>query len=105
MEKNFAETENQLRCSYQHAESGPALERARAQHKEKARGEHNLNVFVSYELKNRLTNLAEKYELSLSNVVRQVIKAGLPVFESLSTSQEELLSNCVQLLRQSRSMG
>jgi hypothetical protein len=62
-------------------------------------------VYVSYELKGHLTTLAEKYDLSLADIVRQVIKAGIPVFESLTASQEELISGFVQLLRKSRSMG
>jgi len=64
-----------------------------------------LNVYVSYELKCRLQALAEKFELSFSDIVRQVLKAGLPVFESLSTAQEELIFGYIELLRKSRSMG
>lgn len=72
---------------------------------EKLRGEHSLNVHVSYELKCRLAALSEKYGLALADVARQVLKAGLPVFEALSASQEELLSGMVQLLRKNRMMG
>ncbi len=63
-----------------------------------------MNVYISYELKNQLVNLAEKFGLSLADIVRQAIKAGVPVFESLTASQEELISGFVQLLRKSRSM-
>ncbi|MGH8005314.1 MAG: hypothetical protein ACRECJ_11390 [Limisphaerales bacterium] len=56
-------------------------------------------------MKCRLAALSEKYGLSLADAVRQLIKAGIPVFESLSASQEELISGFVQLLRKSRSMG
>src|SRR5262245_4629655 len=105
MEKNIAATTKPVSDSHQSPEPEPPLEGTPTPHKEKVRGEHSLNVHLSYELKSRLTALAEKYELSLSDVVRQVIKCGFPVFESLSASQEELLSGFVQLLRKSRSMG
>ncbi len=105
MEKNFTEVENRVSDSNRRPELEPALERTPARRREKARGEHCLNVYVSYELKNQLVNLAEKYGLSLADIVRQVIKAGIPVFESLSASQEELITGFVQMLRKSRSMG
>ena len=114
MEKGFAEVANRVSDPHQRPELNPVPEpasiedpeRSRGEtHKEKIRGEHCLNVYVSYELKGRLAALAEKYDLSLSGVIRQVIKAGIPVFESLVVSQEELISGFVQLLRKSRSMG
>lgn len=62
-------------------------------------------MYVSYEFKRRLLALSETYRLSLADILRLVIKAGIPVFESLAASQEELLSGFVQLLRKSRAMG
>lgn len=105
MEKNLAAVENQLSSSHQRPKPEPAPNRASAVRKEKTKGEHNLNLFISYELKCRLQALAEKYELSASDIVRQVLKAGLPVFESLSTAQEELISGYIDLLRKNRSMA
>lgn len=105
MEKNFTEAENRVSDTNRHPELEPAFEGTSAPRKEKIRGEHCLNVYVSYELKNRLVGLAEKYGLSLADIVRQLIKAGIPVFESLSSSQEELLSGAIRLLRKSRKLG
>lgn len=105
MEKNFAETRAQVSTAHQSPELEPASEEASKTAREKTRGEHFLNVCVSYELKDRLLALAERYDLSQADLIRQVIKAGLPVFESLSTSQEELLGGFIRLLRKSRSMG
>ncbi len=114
MEKGFAEVENRVPNPHQRPELGPAPEPASSEgpeqsrgktRKERVRGEHCLNVYVAYELKGRLFALAEKYDLSLADIVRQVIKAGIPVFESLAASQEELISGFVQLLRKSRGMG
>lgn len=105
MEKDLAEVEKRVSGVHQRTELGPPSGQAPKTDKEKVRGEHCLNVYVSYELKCRLTALAEKYDLSLAGVIRQVIKAGIPVFESLTASQEELISGFVQLLRKSRNMG
>jgi predicted DNA-binding protein len=62
-------------------------------------------VYVSYELKERLWALSEKYGLSLADIIRQALKAGIPVFESLTASQDELIDGYVQLLRENRIMG
>jgi hypothetical protein len=66
---------------------------------------HYLNVQVSYETKCRVAALAEKFGLAATDIVRQVLKVGLPVFETLSAAQEELLSGYIQLLRKSRGMN
>lgn len=90
---------------HERPEPGPASEAPSKTGQEKIRGEHSINVHISYELKTRILTLAEKYDLAMADVVRQAVKAGLPVFESLSASQEELVFGFVQLLRKSRSMG
>ena len=105
MEKNFTEVENRIPGLHQRPELEPALGRTSAPQKGKSRGEHCLNVYLSYELKNRLVELAEKYGLALADIARQVIKAGIPVFESLTSSQEELINGYVQLLRKDRKLG
>jgi predicted DNA-binding protein len=81
------------------------LERTSAPRLKKARGEHCLNVYVSYGLKERLAALSEKHGLSLADIIRQALKAGIPVFESLTASQDELIDGYVQLLRENRIMG
>jgi len=45
----------------------------------KVRGEHCLNIFVSYELKSRLKALAEKYDRTTSDIVRAVLRIGIPM--------------------------
>src|SRR5574339_244411 len=105
MEKNFTEVENRVSDSNRCSELEPAFKRTSALQKGKSRGEHCLNVYLSYELKNRLLELAEKYGLALADIARQVIKAGIPVFESLTSSQEELINGYVQLLRKDRKLG
>jgi predicted DNA-binding protein len=103
MEKNFAEVESKLSNHRQRqrplgAPENPPLETG------KTREGHYLSVQVSYETKCRIVALAEKFELSAADIVRQVLKAGLPVLESLSLAQEQLLAGYVELLRKSRGM-
>lgn len=105
MEKNPAETVERAPALHQSPEAGPALERTSVPRRKKVRGEHCLNVYVSYELKERLSTLSEKYGLSLADITRQALKAGIPVFESLAASQEKLINGYVQLLRENRIMG
>lgn len=105
MEKNLAETAERVPALHQSPEPGPALERTYTPRRKKAPGEHCLNVYVSYELKERLAGLAEKHGLSTADLVRQLLKAGLPVFESLDAAQKELFDSYVQLLRKHRIMG
>ena len=105
MEKNFASIERKAPNPHQQPELAAASVGTYAARKERAGADCGLNVYISYELKCRLVALAEKFELSFSDIVRQVLKAGLPVFESLSAAQEELISGYIELLRKGRSMG
>ena len=105
MEKDFAATEERIPAGHERPELGAAQELPSKRDKEKARGDHNLNVYISFELKERLLALAEKHDLTMADMVRQLIKAGLPVFESLSATQEELLSGFIRLLRKGRSIS
>ena len=55
----------------------------------KIRGEHGLNFFISYQLKKRLQTLARKYDTSLAEMVRTLLKIGIPVLEGYRLAQEE----------------
>ncbi|HEX7401846.1 MAG TPA: hypothetical protein VF369_06685 [candidate division Zixibacteria bacterium] len=68
----------------------------------KLRGEHNLNVFVSYQLKERITKLAEKYDRTMADMVRTLIKVGIPVMEGLTEAEENLLKHSVASARKMR---
>ena len=48
----------------------------------KLRGEHCLNVFISFELKSRLNELAQKYDRTTADIVRAVLKIGIPMMEA-----------------------
>jgi predicted DNA-binding protein len=68
----------------------------------KLRGEHNLNIFVSYQLKERIMKLAEKYDRTMSDMVRTLIKVGIPVMEGLTEAEERMLRDSISLARKLR---
>jgi len=70
----------------------------------KVRGDHCLNVFVSYELKKRIVELAGKYDRTMADMVRSLIKVGLPVMEGISEAEQQMISEFVKLARRMRKM-
>jgi predicted DNA-binding protein len=68
----------------------------------KVRGEHNLNVFVSYELKERIRALAQKYDRTTADMVRAVLRIGIPMMEGLSRAEEIMVKEYVALFRKLR---
>jgi predicted DNA-binding protein len=68
----------------------------------KLRGEHCLNIFISYELKKRITELAEKYDRTVADIVRMLMRVGIPIMEALSRAEEEMMKDYIQLLRKMR---
>jgi len=74
----------------------PAEETART------RGEHCLNVFVSNELKTQLKQLADKYDRTTADIVRAVLRIGIPMMEGLSQAEETMVREYIQLFRKLR---
>ena len=68
----------------------------------KLRGEHSLNVFVSYQLKQRIMKLAEKYDRTMADMVRTLIRVGIPVMEGLTEAEERILTDSISLARRLR---
>ncbi|MGB8657920.1 MAG: hypothetical protein WCE90_09075 [Candidatus Zixiibacteriota bacterium] len=68
----------------------------------KLRGEHCLNIFVSYRLKERIMRLAERYDRTMSDMVRTLIKVGIPVMEGLSEAEERILKDSIAQARKLR---
>jgi len=68
----------------------------------KLRGEHCLNIFVSYELKQRLGELARKYDRTTADMVRAVLKVGIPMMEGISQAEETMMKEYVELFRRLR---
>lgn len=66
------------------------------------RGDHCLNVFVTYELKNKLQNLAERYDRTTSDMVRALMNIGIPMMEGISVAEERMTKEYIQLFRKFR---
>ena len=66
------------------------------------RGQHCLNIFVSYELKEQIKKLAERYDRTTSDMVRAVLKIGIPMMEGLSEAQEIMVKEYIALFRKLR---
>jgi len=70
----------------------------------KLRGDHCLNVFVSYELKSRLSDLADKYDRTVADVVRAIIRIGIPMMEGISQAEETMMREYIEVFRKLRQM-
>ena len=70
----------------------------------RTRGKHCLNILVSYELKMRVAALAERYDRTIADMVRALIKVGIPVMEGISQAEEEMVNEYVRLFRKLRRM-
>ena len=68
----------------------------------KVRGEHCLNVFVSYELKEKLRRLSERYDRTLADMVRAVLRIGIPMMEGISEAEEKMVKEYLELFRKFR---
>ena len=68
----------------------------------KVRGDHCLNVFVSYELKAKLKELATRYDRTTADIVRSVLRIGIPMLEGLSLAEETMTREYIQLFRKLR---
>lgn len=68
----------------------------------KALGHHHLGVHVSPEMKQRLNTLAEKYDRTTTDMIRVILRIGIPMMEGLSKAEEAMLRECVLIFRRLR---
>ncbi len=68
----------------------------------KTRGEHCLNIHVSPEMKAQIQALAEKYDRTSADMVRAVLRIGIPMMEGLSEAEEIMVKEYVELFRRMR---
>jgi len=68
----------------------------------KVRGDHCLNVFVSHELKSQLKELSRKYDRTVADMVRAVLRIGIPMMEGMSNAEEIMVREYIQLFRKLR---
>lgn len=69
---------------------------------QKVRDGHCLSIFVSYELKNQLKALAARYDRTTADMVRAVLRIGIPMMEGLSQAEEVMVKEYIQLFRKLR---
>lgn len=70
----------------------------------KVRGEHCLTVFVSYEFKERLVKLANRHDRTMADMVRTLLRIGIPALEGLTEAEEEMLKEYTSFFRKFRKM-
>lgn len=68
----------------------------------KMKGDHVLSVAVSHEMKERLKTLAAKYDRTTADMIRAVLKIGIPMMEGLSEAEGIMVREYVQLFRRLR---
>lgn len=68
----------------------------------KIRGEHCINIFISYQLKERIQRLAQKYDRTMADVVRTLLRVGIPVMEGITEAEERLLNDYIKVIRKLR---
>ena len=68
----------------------------------KGRGEHCINVHISYELKEQLRELSQRYDRTMSDMVRAVLKIGIPMMQGLTEAEEVMVKEYIELFRRLR---
>lgn len=68
----------------------------------KVRGEHCINIFISYQLKERIQKLAQKYDRTMADIVRTLLRVGIPVMEGITEAEERLLNDYIKVIRRLR---
>lgn len=73
-----------------------------AKRRNKITGEHCVTIHLSYEMKERLSALAAKYDRTVADIVRAIIKIGIPMMDGLSQAEEVMVKEYIQLFRKLR---
>lgn len=68
----------------------------------KGLGQHHIGINVSTEMKDRLNALAEKYDRTNADMIRTILKVGIPMMEGLSQAEETMLREYVHIFRRLR---
>ncbi|MCK4858013.1 MAG: hypothetical protein KAT58_08600 [candidate division Zixibacteria bacterium] len=66
------------------------------------KNDHALNLFISYEQKKVLQEMADRCDRTISDVVRTLLKIGLPILQALSEAEEVLYRQQADLFCQLR---
>ncbi|NMC43763.1 MAG: hypothetical protein GYA46_07580 [candidate division Zixibacteria bacterium] len=61
-----------------------------------------MNIFITYELKERLVVLAKKYDRTLADILRTILKIGLPMMEGINEAEELMIKEYMEMFRKLR---
>lgn len=65
----------------------------------KARNDRALNVFISWELKRRLQDLAQACDRTVADVVRAVLKIGIPILDGVTKTEKVIIEDQIEYFR------
>jgi predicted DNA-binding protein len=68
----------------------------------KLKGEHCLHIHMSYQLKEKIIRLAEKYDRTIADMVRTLITVSIPLMEELTEAEEGILRDYITKARKLR---
>jgi predicted DNA-binding protein len=66
--------------------------------------EHTLVVRITYDTKKRLDQLAIGLDRTNSDIVRMVLRLGIPLLESLSEAEQQVVRDYTDIFRKLRQM-
>lgn len=65
-------------------------------------GDHFVTLRISYQTKLQLKRLAERYDRPVADMIRAVLKVGIPMMNGMSKAEEVMVKEYVQLFRRLR---
>lgn len=66
---------------------------------EQEKHDRSLNIQVSWELKQALEELAQRYDRTLATVVRSLLRLGIPVLQGIWEAERKMLDDPSGLFR------
>ena len=68
-------------------------------HSNQSKHDHSLNIQVSWELKQALEELAQRYDRTLATVVRSLLRLGIPVLHGIWEAETKMQDDPSGLFR------
>lgn len=66
------------------------------------RGDHCLTIYITHDVKSRLKRLGDRYDRPMSDIVRGVLRVGIPMMEALTQAEEVMVHEYIKLFRKLR---
>ena len=70
----------------------------------KTKNEHALNLFISWELKDSLQQMANKADRTVADIVRMALKLGIPLLNGVCESEEIVFKEQIEVFRELRGL-